>query len=317
MRWWPAICLLLWQEAQVINRIHILVPVSHTGPLEPAFEHALILAKTSGAELHLVHAVPGDRPFSTRAAERLARWAELRARAAAAGVPLETAEQHGDPADVIVLHADARAVDLIVMSTERRTGWEKFRQPSVAERVVRRTTRPVLVVREDGAVPAAFENVLVAVDLTPASTVLVDVARKLFGDDVRQLTVLHAANRLEARDAVLSHARWVVPEYRGHVLDEARKQLEAVTSSIRADANVNVRARVATGSAAEAVVAHAADVDADLIVVGRNRRFMRPGATGIRVLRQTDRPLLVVPSTGWTAAKRPIETEEASLRRAA
>ena len=299
------------------TRRRILVPISHAHGPDAAFDHALTLARTANAELYLIHAVPADLPFSTGAAVRSARWTELRARAAAAGVPVETAEQHGDPADVIVLHADSRAVDLIVMSTERRTGWDRFRQPSVAERVLRRTARPVLVVGGDGATPSAFENVLVAVDLTPSSALLVDVAKKLSAHDARQLTILHVAERLEHRDAVWSHARWVVPEYRKYVLDDARRQLDDVTSSIRVDAGVNVQTRVATGAAADAVVAHAADVDADLIVLGRSRRFMRPGAMAIRVLRQTDRPLLVVPSTGWAAAKRAIEPGESAFRRAA
>jgi nucleotide-binding universal stress UspA family protein len=49
----------------------ILVALNLTDGLDPAFERALALAKTSGAGPYLLHAVPGDQPFSFRAAERL------------------------------------------------------------------------------------------------------------------------------------------------------------------------------------------------------------------------------------------------------
>jgi nucleotide-binding universal stress UspA family protein len=286
-----------------MNHMRILVPISHTEGADTAFERALALARTSNAELYLVHAVPVDHSFSWHAMERRARLAELRTRAAAAGVPVQTAEQHGDAADVIVLHADARAVDLIVIATEGRTGWERFRQPSVAERVVRRTTRPTLVVREDGPVPADFRNVLVAVDLSPTSKTLMEMAKDLFGRDARQLTVLHAVNSLEAADAVWSHARWIVPEYREYVLSGARRRVEAMTPRI--DAGTSVQVHVAPGPTADAIVQRATAVDADLIVVGRSKRFMRSGATAVRLLRDTDRALLIVPPTAAGRASTP------------
>ena len=60
---------------------------------------------------------------------------DLRRRAEAEGLTVRTAEQHGDPAGVIVLHADARDADLIVMGTNNRSGWQRLREGSVAEHV--------------------------------------------------------------------------------------------------------------------------------------------------------------------------------------
>ena len=277
------------------NRILAALKVTE-GP-DPAFERALALAKTAGADLYLLHAVPADRPFSFRAAERLHRAAELRARAEAAGVRAITAEQHGDPAEIIVLHADARPVDFIVMGTERRTGWARLRQPSVAERVLRRTKRPTLVVNADDTVESAgFDNVLVAVDLSPASSALVDTAMQLLGGGVRQVTALHAVDTIEAAGAVRSPARWTVPEYRGYVLDEAYRQLQDVMPQ-NDGTDIDRRLLIAAGSAAETIAAHAADTNADLIVMGRSKRFMHVGSTAVRILRTTDRTLLVVPPT--------------------
>ena len=261
----------------------ILVALNLTDGPEPAFERALALAKTSGAELYLLHAVPADYPHSFRAADRLRRATEFRQRAETAGVSVVTAEQAGDPAEIIVLHADARAVDLVVMGTERRTGWARFRQRSVAERVLRRTKRPTLVVASDDiGDTSGFENLLVAVDLFPAGA---------FGD----------------------RAEWLVPEYRGDVLGAARGRLKAVMPPT-AGADVKLKGRVASGPVAETIGMHAADVSADLIVVGRSRRFMHLGSTAVRILRTTTRALLMVPPT---ATAHVVDTEPSVYRRAA
>jgi K+-sensing histidine kinase KdpD len=58
-------------------------------------------------------------------------------------------EQHGDPARVIVLHANARKVDIVVLGSNRRRGWRRLREGSVAERVLRRAAWPVLIVPWD------------------------------------------------------------------------------------------------------------------------------------------------------------------------
>src|SRR6187551_3751771 len=127
----------------------ILVALSLSHGRDAAFDRALSLAQVSGADLCLLHAVPADYPFSYRAAERLQRLARFRERAAAAGVNVQTIQQHGDPAEIIVLHGNALSVDLIVMGTGRRTGWAQFRKASVGERVIHLTERPALVVRDD------------------------------------------------------------------------------------------------------------------------------------------------------------------------
>ncbi len=181
------------------NHNRILVALSFTEGRDAPFERALALARASGAELYLLHAVPANHRFSFRAAERLRRSAELRARAEAAGVTAQTFEQHGDPAEIIVLHANARPVDLIVMGTARHTGWARLRRPSVAERVLRRTKLPILVVpSDDTGEGSVLESVLGAVDLSPASTGLVDTARELFEGDAGQPTASAQTNDAEA-----------------------------------------------------------------------------------------------------------------------
>jgi nucleotide-binding universal stress UspA family protein len=273
----------------------ILVAVNSPNGRDAAFERALTLVRSSGAELYLLHAVPANQPFSFRAAERLERFRKMRARAEDAGVRVQTVEQHGDPAQIIELHASARAVDLIVMGGEVRRGWRGQRSV-VAERMIRRTSVPTLVVPSDAPdTPSVFRSVLVAVDLSSTSEDVLRRAIALTTDEAVQLTVMHTVKGVEAEDAVQSAARWTVPEYRTHLLQDARRSLEAMVSAV--PESVDTRVQVSTGSAARAILEHAADVNADLVVVGRSRGFKMLGSTALRVLRGNDRALLVIPST--------------------
>ena len=116
---------------------------------ERAFDRALKLAVIGNASLYILHVTPADVPFSRRAGERLRYLTELRKRAEAAGIKVRVEEQHGDPARVIELHANARKVDIVVLGSNRRRGWQRFTEGSVAERVLRRAAWPVLIVPWD------------------------------------------------------------------------------------------------------------------------------------------------------------------------
>jgi len=285
----------------------ILVAINSPNGRDAAFERALALAKASAAELYLLHAVPVNQRFSFRAAERLERMGDMRARAEDAGVRVQTVEQHGDPAEIIELHAGARAVDLIVMGGEVRRGWRRRDRSLVAERVLRRTRVPTLVV--PSAVsdsPAAFRNVLVALDLSPASKDVLEGAVGLTADEAVRLTAMHAVNEVEAAAAVQSAGWWVVPEPRPNVLADARHSLEAAVSAV--PARINTYVQVSTGPAAPMILEHADDLDADLLVVGRNRGFKMLGSTALRVLLRNDRALLVIPSV----ADRRVERQRAA-----
>ena len=286
----------------------ILVAVNSPNGRDAAFERALAFAKSAGAELYVLHAVPANQPFSFRGADRLERMADMRKRAEDAGVRVQTVEQHGDAAEIIELHANAREADLIVMGGEVRRGWSHPRS-LVAEKVIRRTKVPTLVVPSDAPdTSTVFGNVLVAVDLSPASD---DVLRGALGLTARQavqLTVMHTVRELEAADAVQSPARWKVPEFRAHVLEDARRTLEVLVSEVRP--NVDTRVQVSAGPAVRTILEHAADMDADLVVVGRSRGFKLLGSTARRVLRKNNRALLVIPSAAHRTSQ--VERQRAA-----
>jgi len=139
-----------------------------------------------------------------------------------------------------------------------------------------------------------FGNVLVAIDLSPTSEDVLRGAMELTAGPASRLTVMHTVKGLEAADSVRSPARWKVPEFRTHVLEDARRILEGLVSEV--PAGIATRVQVSAGSAARTILEHADEVDADLVVVGRSRGFKLLGSTAQRVLRKNDRALLVIPS---------------------
>jgi nucleotide-binding universal stress UspA family protein len=270
----------------------ILVALNSPSHRESAFERALVLARTFGAELYLLHAVPQHSRFSFRAAERVARTVEMRSRAEAAGVRVRTVEQSGDPAEIIELHANARAVDLIVMGGEPRRSWRD--RSLVAERIIRTTKVPTLVVtgnHTDG--PLAFRHVLVAVDLSPVSKGVVEGAAALTAGEAERLTVMHATSGLHAVDGLEPHAPWAAPDYRKQVLDGTRRELQALLTMV--PGNLATAVHVPTGPVTRAILDRAADLHADLVVVGRRRGFSLFESTALRVLRRVTGSLLVIP----------------------
>ena len=129
----------------------IVCAIDLTKASSRAFDRALSIARAGNARLYVLHVVPKDRPFSWHQRERFELLTRLRERAERAGVRVRTVEQHGDPARTIVLHANARKADLVVLGSNRRRGWQRFREGSVGERVLRRASWAVLIVPWDAS----------------------------------------------------------------------------------------------------------------------------------------------------------------------
>ena len=280
----------------------ILTAVDFSTPARAAFDHALVLSRTHGAELTLVHAVPGDRAFEWHARERIAMIGALRQTAEAAGVRFKVSVQHGDPADMILLHARATRPDLIVLGTHQRSWFDRFRLGSVAETVTLRATQPVLIVPASPGGPSAesvmaFNSLLVAVDFSAASIAAVERALSMANANSR-VTLVHVVPRITLASASRYTYHLSEPEYQRLLVRDAWRRLQE-TISPNARTSRKVHARVVTGDPSTEVARVAADVDADLILVGVTsrgpigRRIF--GSTAARVIRTGGRPVLAMP----------------------
>jgi nucleotide-binding universal stress UspA family protein len=138
----------------------ILVPLDGSKVAEGVLPHAKALAYSQGAELILltVGANPAlDFVFSDpglaqdavhEQEERSKKYiSEIETELKAAGFKTSTLLRVGSVADVILGVAEELHVDVIAMSTHGRTGPARWLLGSVAEKVVRNSKVPVLLIR--------------------------------------------------------------------------------------------------------------------------------------------------------------------------
>ena len=284
----------------------ILAAVDFSRPARAAFERALALSRLHGAELTVLHAVPADQPFRWRAQERVALVAELRKAAEAAGVRLTVRVQHGDPAALVALHAQAREADLVVVGTHRRFGIGRLREGSVAERVMLQAAVPLLIVpaAEDAAASSGpLDRILVAVGFDAAAQRAIDHAVAVAGEKGSQVTVVHVVPGTSR--PVLRHAyRAGAVEYQQQLVSDAWNRLQHLMS--RSPAASRVRARVTTGEPSAEIVRVADEIDAHVIVAGVARRSALSravlGDTVRRLIRAAGRPVLAVPAAASQSA---------------
>lgn len=140
----------------------ILVPTDFSEPSDAALDYAKSIAARFGASLHLVHVMedpvvtgvfgaPTYVPESPGASAAIRADAEFRLdqrvnEVTRAGLCVTSEMLFGPNAPTIVNRARELAIDLIVMGTHGRTGVAHAIMGSVAERVVRFASCPVLTV---------------------------------------------------------------------------------------------------------------------------------------------------------------------------
>ena len=141
----------------------ILVPMDGSKTAEGVLPHAKALAYSEGAQLILLTVATNpaldyafsDPGIAQRAEEeqqiRSKKYIiEVEAQLKAAGFKVSTLLRVGAVADVILQTAEELQVDVIAMSTHGRTGPARWLLGSVAERVVRNSKVPVLLIRAKG-----------------------------------------------------------------------------------------------------------------------------------------------------------------------
>jgi nucleotide-binding universal stress UspA family protein len=151
----------------------ILVPLDGSDVSEDVLEPALALARRTGAALVLLRVCTPvyvvGRPFAAPASVRLdsgevdrkqeqaKRYLEgLAAQLGADGQQVETAVVLREQAAPAILDfAVETGADLIAMATNGRSGWSRLALGSVADKVVRGSPLPVMVLRPPAAAAAA------------------------------------------------------------------------------------------------------------------------------------------------------------------
>jgi nucleotide-binding universal stress UspA family protein len=144
---------------------HILIPTDGSEAAQNAVEQAVDLAEKYDATLHALYVVDVDATNLSLGTEQVDRirqgrideMPEVKAEAeeatgkvadaaTARGVPVEEHVSAGSPSRAIRKFVDENDIDLVVMGSHGRSGLSRVVLGSVAEKVLRRTRVPVLVV---------------------------------------------------------------------------------------------------------------------------------------------------------------------------
>jgi len=141
----------------------ILVPLDGSGLAEKAIPHATALANASGAEVTLVTVVQLTLGVAGAKLEAMPEYVTERRAAltgeamiylhkiqqdlVAQGVVTKPVALEGDVASEIINYAEKNDFDLIAMATHGRSGIKRFVMGSIAEKVIRSTIKPVLLIR--------------------------------------------------------------------------------------------------------------------------------------------------------------------------
>ncbi|MDD5473303.1 MAG: universal stress protein [Candidatus Methanoperedens sp.] len=137
----------------------ILIATDGSEYTKNAVDYGIEFAKNTGAKLHAIYVVdtaafasiPMDAAWESmyellrQEGDEATKY--VADRAATEGLEVERNTVEGHPADEIIKYAEKNATSLIVMGTLGKSGLDRFLLGSVAEKVVRTSKIPVLVVR--------------------------------------------------------------------------------------------------------------------------------------------------------------------------
>jgi nucleotide-binding universal stress UspA family protein len=146
----------------------VLCPVDFDDNSADALQQAAALALQSGGLIHLLHVVQINPLVAQGAIEGFAgkelydsqeeaahRQLEEFAQTIPSNVPRQLAIEIGEPGALIIEATSRLGADLLVMATHGRSGLKRLILGSVAEKVVRESSVPVLIVRSVSARDAA------------------------------------------------------------------------------------------------------------------------------------------------------------------
>jgi nucleotide-binding universal stress UspA family protein len=294
----------------VIKRI--LCPLDFSEPSQHAVEHAVALGRWYKAAVSALYVysppfvpIPGlPHPTHRVSDEEVARvrTEALKCFAAAGEREVTVLVDVGEPAPQIVDCARRLSADLVVMGTHGAGGFEHLMLGSVAEKVLRKSSVPVMTVppRAYATSRLPFKTLLCAIDFSDSSLAGLTLAASLARESDAAITLLHVIewpwqeppapswNELPPAQAA------ALTEYRRYLEQGAVHRLDALA----ADGAARCTSRVAHGKAYEVILRTAQELRADLIVMGVHGRSAADlamfGSTTNQIVRRASCPVLTL-----------------------
>lgn len=278
----------------------ILVATDFSVRSDRALRRATMVAHKLAARLTLVHVVDVDQPLSLIAADQAAAshlLAELTGTLRDVdGIAADWLVQVDDVYAGILAAAEAKDADLIVIGPHRSRLSDVF-IGTTAERVVRRSTRPLLVAVDLAS--AHHRNALLALDFDEASRTAASKALSMGMFDHTEVVVMHAFDA--PAEKYMKRAMEPMREIAEYVRSEGRSASGELRNLLQ-DLDLPPTAQTVSsikGSPAVTILEAAKRMESDLIVLGTNRRkgFERAliGSVTADVIRDSHRDVLIIP----------------------
>lgn len=295
----------------------ILVPLDGSPASEHALPWALSIAQQDGTSLHLVrvHMAPvplmvGSELASDVVMDDAIRTAEssylndiAKRLSAASTIPVHHTLLEGTPIDAIQEHAKALKNDLIVMTTHGRGAFARFWLGSVADKIVRHSTIPTMLIRpnEQAADLTArpfIQRIVIPLDGSDLAERAIEPAIKLgkvMGAEYSLILVLDAVENIEALARLKIHeaGAWH-PEA---TLAKANVYLERVAHRMRGHSLIVHPKVIQHGSAAGTILDYAQTHGHPVIALATHGRSgikrMLLGSVADKVVRGATMPVLV------------------------
>jgi nucleotide-binding universal stress UspA family protein len=219
------------------------------------------------------------------------------------GAEVTYALLEGSPAQALADHGRARHIGLIVMTTHGHSGINRVWLGSVADRLVRRTRIPVLLLRpSDGAPPTEFRHVLIALDGLPEGEQVLEPALELgsMWPDCRFTVVQVVEPPVALITRMAMHPARMRPHWRELQENSARSYVERIAAQLRSRGRSVHTEVISARGPGEQILGCGQSIGADLIVVGthgaRGVERMLVGSVADKVIRGATQPVLVVPT---------------------
>jgi nucleotide-binding universal stress UspA family protein len=301
----------------------ILVPLDGSRFGEHALPWALTIARRAQARLQLAHVhvpllyIDTTMGYETKVDDHVLQEEEaylqktVQRLARISTVLVEPVLLNGPVVETLAEHTQASGVDLIVMTTHGRGPLSRVWLGSVADELIRRTTKPLLLVRPEERAPdltkeRLLRHMLIPLDGSPLAEDILEPALALgvsMGTNYKLLWVVKPLMPLSpdismspaAESAQIIQKR--MEELHGEVTAEARRYLDRVAERLRARA-CQVETRVATGAQpAAAILEEAAATGSDVIALETHGRQgmarLLLGSVADKVVRGASTPVLI------------------------
>lgn len=293
----------------------ILVPLDGSHLAESVLPVAARTADAFGAAIVLLHVIERAAPVQVHGERHLRTLAEAEAYLTEIANRLSTAGRHveyhahevpeGDVAKSIAAHVEERHIDLLIVCTHGEGGLRDAIWGSIAQQVLHRSTRPVLLVRATTVQPTPPfmpKTIMVPLDATanaeaaiPPATVF---ARGL-GAELRLVVVVATSDTIPQDQRATAT---LLPGATRALLDAQEKQastyLEQFADKIRAT-GVNTVTEVRRGDAVAELASDTTAHGDGLIVVATHGRAglqaLWSPSVAARLLKRTAMPVLLVP----------------------